>query len=329
MLAPLFKRGLRFARRAAAKIKPPEASCHFHRELTRADILDPRHHLWNWRTARNTSLASRWEGVNFVQRLVRTAQQSFPIDAEHMMCRILARYWLIFRMGDGLLTDRLMADGLWETSVTEVIAHEVQPGMRVVDVGANVGYFSLLMADLVGDKGQVYVVEPTPTLHACLRRSLCLNYYDNRFTLVTHPLSDKDDQEVEFFIPNGDTKNARIDLSNNCGQDGQRVVLKTRTLDSVIPRGEKIGMIKVDVEGAELQAWNGMQRVIKDNPDVTIILEYNAGRPYDPKELLERICRLGFRLEHIDELWGVQPTSMAQLLTERVGLDWMLYLKRR
>jgi FkbM family methyltransferase len=222
-----------------------------------------------------------------------------------------------------------MANGLFELAVTEVMAHEIEPGMNVIDIGANVGYYSLLMADLVGDSGHVHVIEPNPTLEASLRRSLCLNGFDHRFTYVPHPLADQDDREVSFIIPRGDSKNARIVHPDQFGPDaGRQITLKTRKLDSVIPPGTKIDLIKMDVEGAEMLAWEGMQRILKDNPQVTIVLEFNAGRSYDPGEFLKMIAGDGFTLAYIDGMRGVCEVSASRLLGEKVGEDWMLYLKR-
>jgi len=282
------------------------------------------------KASRSSSACVGMRTVEQAARIAHAGRQAFPIDREHMMCRALARYWIVFRMGDGLVTDRLMAEGLWERNISVRIARDLQPGMRVIDIGANVGYFSLLMADLVGEAGHVYVAEPTPSLHAGLERSFSLNYFDNRFTLITNPLADADDREVNFLVPHGDTKNARIiDPSSDAKSEGQVIALKTRKLDSVIPPGEKIDLIKIDVEGAELRVWKGMQRVLRENPGVVIILEFNARRPYDPRELLESIEREGFPLAYIDGQSDVCSISKQQLLDEKVGEDWMLYLKRQ
>jgi FkbM family methyltransferase len=278
---------------------------------------------------RHSALYEKMQSVEQVQSIARAGRQAFPMDLEHMMCRVLDRYWLIFRMGDGLVTDRLMAEGFWERNITLRIIRDLHGGMRAIDIGANVGYFSVLMADLVGDEGRLYVFEPTPSLGASLQRSLCLNYFDHRFTLVTSPLAEADDREVTFFVPRGDTKNARItDRSPAEMGEGRGIVLKTRKLDSVITPGERIDLIKVDVEGAELRVWNGMRRVVRENRGIVIILEFNARRPYDPQELLESIEREGFPLAFIDDLGDVRPISRERLLNEKVGEDWMLYLKR-
>ena len=242
------------------------------------------------------------------------------------MCRVLGRYWLFLNGGDGYLTHHLLANGYWELSCTEYINSEIKPGMRVIDAGANVGYFSVLMGELVCGEGHVYLFEPTPKLKEPLEKAMFLNGYLHRNTLITAPLWDVAGAEVTFAIPNSDTKNARISDSSG-GDDDTRITLKTTTIDTIVPAGEKIDFIKVDVEGAELQLWRGMRRVLTENDNISVFLEYNAGRS-DANTLLDEIESAGFELKYLDSWYGVKPVTREELLSRNVGEDWMLCLKR-
>ena len=272
------------------------------------------------------SIEARQATISRFERLVRARRQTVYLGNREIMCRVLGRYWLFLNGGDGYLTHHVLANGYWELSCTEYINAEVKPGMRAIDAGANVGYFSVLMGELVGDAGHVYLFEPTPRLKDPLERSMFLNGYVNRTTLITDPLWDTVGAEVTFAIPNADTKNARISDPVG-GDDHTQVTLTTTTIDATIQPGEKIDFIKVDVEGAELQLWRGMKRVLSENEAISVFLEYNAGRG-DAATLLDEIEDAGFALAYLDSWYGVKPVSREELMTKNVGEDWMLCLKR-
>ncbi|WP_233247757.1 FkbM family methyltransferase [Caulobacter endophyticus] len=90
------------------------------------------------------------------------------------VCRVLGRYKLFVDGLDYGLGPHLLLDGYWEMWTTEAIARAVKPGMTVVDVGANLGYFTLLMADLVGAGGRVHAFEPNPQIATLLARSVSM-----------------------------------------------------------------------------------------------------------------------------------------------------------
>src|SRR3954453_12660410 len=99
------------------------------------------------------------------------------------LCRILGRYKLHIDSRDGGFGANVMLDGYWELWLTQFMARSVARGAIVVDVGANYGYYSLLLADLVGPAGHVYAIEPNPAAATLLRRSVALNGFDARTTI--------------------------------------------------------------------------------------------------------------------------------------------------
>jgi FkbM family methyltransferase len=265
--------------------------------------------------------------VGDVEGVCREEGRAFPLSHGFMMCKVLGRYWLVFRAGDGLLTTRLLAFGWWELGVTEALVHTVRPGMRCVDVGANVGYFTAIMAELAGPGGRVLAVEPTPALRDGLVRTVQLNFFDDRVDYCFQPLGAAAGAAVRFYVP-PDTKNARVIGSAPVPADGGACLdLVATTLDAAVPPGADVDLIKIDAEGAEADIWAGAARVLA-HPPVRVILEFNTARPYDPAALLRAVRDQGFVLRYIDDYWGVLPVTTERLLGERRGSDWMLYLCR-
>ncbi|KAF0200470.1 MAG: FkbM family methyltransferase, partial [bacterium] len=97
------------------------------------------------------------------------------------------------------LAPMIIQYGLWEKWVTDVFLSLVKPGMTVVDIGANCGYYSLLAAQAVGPSGQVHCVEPNPILHNNLTRSFAINGY-NQVKLHKIAFSAKE-EEVTLYTP--------------------------------------------------------------------------------------------------------------------------------
>lgn len=78
--------------------------------------------------------------------------------------------------GDNYLEERIIKSGQWEPSTTEFIRSSVRPRMTVADIGANIGYFSLLMAWLVGPEGEVHAFEPYPAYLQRMKLSLAARH---------------------------------------------------------------------------------------------------------------------------------------------------------
>ena len=89
------------------------------------------------------------------------------------------------------LTPHILVDGMWEPAVLEVFRRVVGGGMTVVDIGANIGWYSLLAASRVGEKGSVIAFEPNEDLVRLLRRSAEVNGFGGRLTVVEKGVMEK------------------------------------------------------------------------------------------------------------------------------------------
>jgi FkbM family methyltransferase len=155
--------------------------------------------------------------------------------------------------------------GYYEAEETERIFELVQPGMTVLDVGAYIGYFTLLMAVRVGPQGKVYAFEPNPNMYRRLIGNLALNaeHSDGRVVPQQVALS-AHDGEAEFFCP--------IDGLEGVGglRDTKRAPVASvkrvpiRTLDGFVERERmtKVDFIKMDIEGGELDALRGAEGML-------------------------------------------------------------------
>lgn len=219
-----------------------------------------------------------------LERAIRWRVQTAYLGNGLVLARVLGRHKMFLRSSDRGFACHVMLDGFWEMWLTQFLARTVKPGMRVVDVGANYGYYTLLMGDAVGEAGQVIAVEPNPDAAVLLAESVTLNGFASRTYLVPQALGAAEGTAL-LFAPDGEPKNALL-VSHAGLPGGQTQEVLVTTLDALALAGPRVDLIKIDAEGAEQAIVAGMQGVLaRDRP--TLVLEYNAARYADPDGFLD------------------------------------------
>jgi FkbM family methyltransferase len=150
----------------------------------------------------------------------------------------------------------LLDFGLYDLALTETIWRLTTTGDRVVDVGANIGYFSLVMGHRVGSYGMVHCFEPHPGLQKKWRENL-----RKREQCILHPVAlSSQEGQMDLHIPVDFNKNegtASLEKTEN----SKTVQVPVRLLDKEVLE-KKIQLIKIDVEGHELEVLKGGERVL-------------------------------------------------------------------
>jgi FkbM family methyltransferase len=239
------------------------------------------------------------------------------------LCRILTRYKLHVATDDTGFAANLLLDGYWESWLTRFIARTVRRGDTVVDVGANCGYYSLLMADLVGPEGRLHAVEPNPAIADLLERSISLNGFTGRTEICRAALGARDGGTATLFVPDHEPKNAAL-VESAPRAPGRACEVPVRTLDALVGPDARIGFVKVDAEGAEEGIVEGMQGLLARR--TPMVLEFNAARYADPGAFLGRLTDAYGALRHVGYEGLSEPVAAERVLTERPGEDWLLVL---
>lgn len=178
--------------------------------------------------------------------------------------------------------------GVHELAVTETIHRLVRQGDTTIDVGANLGYYTSLLASRVGARGNVHAFEPHPYLYARLCRNVSRLPGVQLYRLAVA------DREGDGFLNQPD------DFAVNMGTSSladRGIPIKLATLDAAIP-DEPISLMKLDIEGHELAALGGAARTLAQTRHV--IFEEHARLP---TPVTHTLSSTGFQLYGIAETW--------------------------
>ncbi len=185
-----------------------------------------------------------------------------------------------------------------EAYLVELLRDDARPGATVLDGGAHIGYLTLQAARAVGPAGRVIAVEPNPNTLAALRRNIDANPVGAPVTVVPVALGAAAGSGSLFVTPAGDTSSLQPP-----GIEAREVPVDVRTVDELVD-GDPVDVVKLDLEGSEVEALRGMRRLIgRSRP--TIFVECNpealtaAGTSVD--ELLGELVAYDYDVRWIDE----------------------------
>ncbi len=234
---------------------------------------------------------------------------------------------------DVQLTPQLLLDGVWEPNVTQVFAQVVKAGMTVVDIGANVGYFSVLAGALAGPQGKVIGFEANPEAFAVLVRNMEVNGLAPRSQLVNCGVMDRSGDQLFVRFKNHPAGSALcFDEKQLPGSQAfaaeihdtiETITIPCVSLDDYFAEHPaRVDVIKIDAEGAEPQILAGALKFLQQNPNLQILIEYSPSN----RAAFETLAGLGFHQWLIDAEGALKPFPLGDLL------PWpemaMLYLTR-
>jgi FkbM family methyltransferase len=217
---------------------------------------------------------------------------------------------------DQCISRRLRDEGIWEPFETSLLLRWLRPGDVFVDVGANIGYFSLLAASAIGPDGAVFAFEPDPENHRLLLANAALNGLAGRITAVEAALSDAAG-DGQLYLSDDNLGDHQLYAS-----DEQRSSVPIRLChgsEYLAGRLARIDVLKVDTQGSEFQVMAGLMPLLRQLPHcprIMIELTPHALRQAGAsgRALLELLDTLGQRMWIIDHIEGRVAQSSAQEL---------------
>ena len=184
---------------------------------------------------------------------------------------------------------------------TAIINARVKSGAAVVDVGSNIGRHALTLAANVGPSGTMHCFEPAPHMAAALERTLRLNGFSDIGHVHREAVTDHTGQATFHRAHHGPMSSI---FALPGFMTAEEIQVPATTLDCRIPPGGRVDFINIDAAGAEPNVWRGMGRIIADNPQLEIALEWSCSHFQrsggDPAQFMQDIRAAGFKPYLVD-----------------------------
>ena len=254
------------------------------------------------------------------EKAIRSRVQVVYLGQDRVLSRVLGDYKLFLSSNDLGFSCHVMLDGYWESWLTIFFMRLIKPGMTAVDVGANFGYYTILFAAAVGATGKVIAIEPVPSTVASLNDTIALNGFAARTRLVAGAAGAVASSQAHILVPPREPKNSAVIAGP---QDGS-IAVPSFTLDELLHDLDRVDLVKIDVEGAEVNVIEGMRETIARHRP-SILLEFNAARYSDPLGFLNSLLATYQTVRAVSWEGNLEAVSPKTIVSERFGEDWSLF----
>jgi FkbM family methyltransferase len=208
----------------------------------------------------------------------------------------------------------ILLGGTWENFVDDLLCALVDAGDTFLDVGANLGYYTIKMGGRVGPGGRVFSFEPNPAMFETLQENININGFAGRaeaFNAAAGAAAGRLAFSVDHSHPGGGTVHPHPSAE---GTADVAVV----AIDDALPQDVVVDLIKIDVEGFEPMVFDGMARLLARSPQAAIVCEFSYGgweRFGEPVAMLRRYAegRRLFRIFHDGRLREEPETGLAEI----------------
>lgn len=237
----------------------------------------------------------------------------FFLGADVAMTRLADGHHLFVDPHDRTVGSHLIAHGFWEQWIHNVVGSLVSQGDRVVEVGANFGYYTISMAVKVGEQGHVTAFEGNPRLCRLMRRSMEFNGYIDRVDIINKAATDAAGP-ISFSISRTNAGGGHAAAHPGWAPpDMEQIEVEGVRLDDVI-EGD-VDFMRMDAEGSEPLILRGAERLLQ-NPRLTVVMEWDvfqmSGRASVP-ELVEWLAGMGYRFWRIETDSNLTPVATADM----------------
>lgn len=232
-----------------------------------------------------------------------------------IVCRI--KDFSLKLCSDSVLAKPLFVGTGFEEGETKLLRRLAKPGMQVIDVGANIGFYTVLLGKLVGKTGHVWSFEPFPPAVNYLKQNIELNKLNN-ITVIEKAVAEKEDAlDFHVFAEGCDVYNSLgasyrpVEQLRSVG----RIVVPVISLDGLFNKGEllKADILKVDVEGAEERVLVGARDLIKNSPNLVVVAEMGTDSARQCgcsiQRAIEYMRDMGFVMHRIGPRGTISPAE--------------------
>jgi FkbM family methyltransferase len=227
---------------------------------------------------------------------------------------------VFFPVNDVVMSSEIRKFGIWEKNECNWLKRNIVPGDICLNVGANVGYFSILMAELTGKSGFVHAFEPNPEVVRCFKKNISLRGIQN-IQLREIAVGNKNGLKTLYLNKRnyGDSRTFNP-MKTNVGGDYvvqgfekkiQKRIVPIRKLDSIVQ--SRVDVVLIDTQGSDHLVIRGMSKIIKKHSP-KILTEFVPGwindLGEDPISVLEEYASYGYEIGSDDLPLSEHPEPM-------------------
>ena len=280
-----------------------------------------------------TRLAHIEEKLKYQEHFSRGSEATY-VGNNRVLAKIVVagnRLAFLLEADDRLLSPWLIVSGGYETMLTDYFVGTLQMDSHCLDIGANFGYFTCLMARFC-TAGLVVGVEPDEHVFALARDNVFINGFQDRASIV-HAAAAAEDATITLHRRGTRSANTSI---TKVGEDYTRAMAEPPSqafevtsvrVDSLLAKmGGRIDFMKIDVEGAEPLVFEGARETIAVNPQLSIVVEWSPGQivgaGFEIVPFLSTIEAMGLRPFDIAEGGALMPLAFSDLpnIAYRAGI---------
>jgi FkbM family methyltransferase len=212
---------------------------------------------------------------------------------------------------------RIISHGCYEPAVAWAIEEHLKPKGHMIDVGTNLGYFTMLGCKIVGGQGQVIGFEANPNIFGMMSSSIFANSFRTRCKTINHAVF-KENRTFEFTWDSAGHGGGRIVNKENQNLEKNTASIEAVRLDDFLTgEDRRIDLMKIDTEGSDPFVLDGAQQVLKENPGATIIMEWSPrfmeARGYPLDQAVDLIQSISKKVFHIPKIGVLNRVSSEQL----------------
>lgn len=189
--------------------------------------------------------------------------------------------------------------GNYEKEVVDIFYEYAKKSKIIYDIGANIGYYSLIASKALKHKGKVYAIEPLPSNIIYLKKNIEINK-DSNIEILELAVSNR--RGIFSFSNSNNNVANTLNLESPVFKENNCIQVKTITLDELVfsENKEVPDLIKLDIEGSEFDALIGSEKILKNYHPVIFISTHNCHVPGIHKKCVDYLENIGYAVEYLN-----------------------------